>query len=282
MNKISVVLPVYNGEKYLKLSIESVLKQTCQNFELIIIDDCSTDSSGEIAQHYASLDSRVFYYRNDINLKLPKSLNAGFSKVSGEYWTWTSCDNIYLPNALACMVSVLQGNVDVGLVYSSMQIIDSDGQSKEIVQAGSADNIIFRNVVGACFLYRRSVAEKIGSYDPSLFLCEDYEYWLRIASVSKIYPIKECLYQYRRHFDSLSYNHEREIIAKGICVQKKYYGTFVKTRAQAAIFYAHLRARDIYNPFRQFYLFVILLYSSKQFLIELSGIIMRRNIWKKK
>lgn len=87
-----------------------------------------------------------------------------------------------------------------------------------------------------------------------------------------------CLYLYRRHSESLSHNHEKEVIAKGICVQKKYYSTFIKSRKEAALFYAHLRARDKYNPFRQFYLFMVLFYDPKQFFIELFGLIKRRVI----
>ena len=276
MPKISIVLPVYNGEKYLKDSIESVLAQNFQDFELIIIDDCSTDTSGDIAQHYASIDLRVSYVRNDINLKLPKSLNVGFSKASGIYWTWTSCDNLYLPEALDTLSKVLDVNHGAGLVYSSMRIIDERGEKKEIIRAEPADHLIFRNVVGACFLYRRSIAERVGIYDDSFFLCEDYEYWLRIAIHSKIHPILECLYEYRRHSDSLSHQNEKEIIAKGIGVQKKYYSNYIRTRQEAALFYAHLRARDIYKPFRQLYLLAVLFYDPKQFLTEIFNLIKRR------
>ena len=276
MPKISVILPVYNGEKYLKESINSILNQTFQNFELIIIDDCSTDSSPAIAQHYTSIDSRIFYYRNNINLKLPKSLNIGFSKARGEYLTWTSCDNLYSPEALDELSKNLDANDEIGLVYSSMRIINEYGEKKEIIHSGPAEHLIFRNVVGACFLYRSSIAKSVGNYDDDLFLCEDYEYWLRISSISKIQPINSCLYYYRRHNESLSNQHEKAIIAKGIGVQKRYYNKFVKTQKEAALFYVHLRARDIYNPFRQLYLLVVLFHSPKQFLIEICNLIKKR------
>jgi glycosyltransferase involved in cell wall biosynthesis len=276
MPQISIILPVYNGDRYLKESIESVLAQTFQDFELIIIDDCSTDNSEKIARDYVLKDNRVFYYGNDTNLKLPKSLNVGFSKARGQYWTWTSCDNVYLPDALEKLNKTLDAHDEVGLVYTSMGIIDECGKKKEIIHAGPADHLIFRNVVGACFLYRRSIAEKVGGYSHDLFLCEDYEYWLRIASHSKIHPIMKCLYEYRRHSQSLSHQNEREIIAKGIGIQKKYYNKFIRTRQQAALFYAYLRARDIYNPFRQLYLLAVLFYDPKQFFTEVCGLIKRR------
>ena len=85
---ISIVLPVYNGEKFLEKSIESCLYQTYANWELLIIDDGSVDKSAEIARQYEKRDSRIHYYRNEYNLKLPRTLNRGFSRAKGEYLTW--------------------------------------------------------------------------------------------------------------------------------------------------------------------------------------------------
>ena len=181
MPKISVVLPVYNGSKYLSSAIESVLNQTVADFELIIIDDCSTDSSPDIIEKFIQTDERVSYYRNTQNLKLPMSLNKGFSLAKSDYLTWTSCDNVYLPNAFEKMLEVLEADKSIGLVYSSMKIINENDNEQGCIEAGPASHLIFRNVVGACFLYRSTIAKLAGDYNPNLFLCEDYEYWLRIA-----------------------------------------------------------------------------------------------------
>ena len=276
MPKVSVVLPVYNGSEYLAQSIESVLNQTFQDFELIIVDDCSTDDSGLIAQKYAKADARITYIKNQTNLKLPNALNKGFACAQGVYLTWTSCDNVYLPNAFQRLLDILESEPDVALVYSSMEIIDAEGKLISFVQAGDPKDLIFRNVVGACFMYRKTIADQAGAYDPSALLCEDYEYWLRIARIGELKEIPEVLYQYRIHGNSLSANRLGEIISRGIRVQKNYYPHFIKTRRQAAMFYAHLRARDIYNPLRQLYLFIVLFYSPKKFFTEIYGLIKRR------
>lgn len=276
MPKLSVVLPVYNGSEFLAQSIESVLNQTFKDFELIIVDDCSTDDSGKIAQKYAKSDARITYIKNETNLKLPGALNKGFACAHGAYLTWTSCDNAYLPDAFQRLLDILESEPDVALVYSSMEIIDADGKLISFVQAGDPKDLIFRNVVGASFMYRKTIADQAGEYDPNAFLCEDYEYWLRIGRMGELKEIPEVLYQYRTHGNSLSANRLREIISKGIRVQKNYYPDFINTRKQAAMFYAHLRARDIYNPLRQFYLFIVLFYSPKVFLKEVFGLILRR------
>ncbi len=273
MPKISIVLPVYNGEPYLAESIESVLGQTFKDFELIIVDDYSSDNTASIAQKYASQDTRITYIRNEKNLKIPGALNKGFTQASGKYWTWTSCDNAYLPHALDEMLQILDNDPSIGLTYTSMELIDEQGQKTGEIQAGPAQDLILRNVVGACFLYRAPVAQEVGPYSEDDFLCEDYEYWLRIATLTLIQPLEKALYRYRFHSDTLSNNHEAEIIAKGIGIQKKYYPHFVKTRKKSAKFYAYLRARDIYNPLRHFYFFYVLFYSPSFFIKEISRLI---------
>lgn len=94
---ISIVLPIYNGEKYMKQSIDSVINQTYANWELLIVDDGSTDNTAAIAREYAEKDNRIKYYKNPQNMRLPKTLNRGFSLATGDYLTWTSDDNYYYP-----------------------------------------------------------------------------------------------------------------------------------------------------------------------------------------
>ncbi len=204
MCKISVVLPVYNGEKYVRQSVESVLNQSYSDFELILVNDCSTDGTKEILQEYANSDKRVKLIDNSDNLKLPESLNRGFEQAYGEYWTWTSHDNIYEANAFEKMADVLEGDRHIGMVYSDYCLIDADGAAVEKKVLDSPKMLLTGNVVGACFLYRSSVAKKVGLYDKNLFLAEDYDYWLRIYEAAKLYHLNECLYRYRAHDESLT------------------------------------------------------------------------------
>lgn len=203
MKKISIVLPVYNGERYLEEAIQSVLAQTWQEWELIIVDDCSMDRTPEIIRRYAEQDARIRTIRNTKNQRLPRSLNIGFRRATGDYFTWTSDDNRYKPEALEKMLSCFIANPEAGLVYCDMDLINHSG-----VRTGSftsdAKDLYGRNCVGACFLYRRTVAEQMGEYDPSMFLVEDYDYWLRIARQFSVIHIPGYFYEYRRHEASLS------------------------------------------------------------------------------
>ena len=167
---ISIVLPVYNGSQYIRESIESCLTQTFRDWELIIVNDCSTDESGAIAEEYAAKDERVRVIHNTTNLKLPGSLNVGFRFAKGEYLTWTSDDNRFLPNALQRMIDFLRGHQEYQMVCAAYTCIDSDGKSMNCDFIPLRTPLICGNSVGACFLYTRKVYETIGEYDTSTFL----------------------------------------------------------------------------------------------------------------
>lgn len=203
---ISIVLPVYSGERFLAESIESVIRQTYQNWELLILDDCSKDNTADIAKEYCEKDHRIHYYLNKKNLRLPGNLNRGFSLAKGEYLTWTSDDNMYRPNALECMLRKLKENNNVDLVYASYQVIDESGKPIMVSKADprGLDHILGSNVVGACFLYTRKAYELVGDYDTDLLLVEDFDYWQRMFACVKATYIDEVLYDYRWHENSLT------------------------------------------------------------------------------
>lgn len=201
---ISIVLPVYNGATHLAYSIESVINQTYQNWELIIVNDCSTDDTLAIAESYQRKDPRIRVISNEKNLKLPLTLNAGFAQARGAYFTWTSDDNMYKPEALRRLAQELERDSSCVMVYSDFTDIDSDGKQTGSVVCEEPEQIMVRNVFGASFLYRAEVAREVGLYDANLFLAEDYDYWMRIYRNGKIKHINEDLYLYRHHAGSLT------------------------------------------------------------------------------
>lgn len=201
---VSIILPVYNGASHLHKSINSIMAQTYTNWELIAVNDCSTDDTLSILEKYALKDSRIKIISNPSNLKLPRTLNAGFSISNGQYLTWTSDDNMYKPEAINTLVNTLHNNPDVDMVYSDYTNIDSHDEEIDIVKLGDPKLLISGNVIGACFLYTRKIAKIVGTYDSNLFLAEDYDYWIRIYANGKILHIKDNLYLYRRHAGSLT------------------------------------------------------------------------------
>jgi len=221
--KISIVLPSYNRADYLKKTISSCLNQTFTDFELIIVDDASSDNSPAIIKRYSDIDGRIKFIRNSVNKKLPASLNIGFNQAQGDYFTWISDDNLYHPDALRKMASCLNARPETGLVYADYTLIDEQGDIGKRIYQEEPEFLPIRDCVGACFLYRAEIAGKVGNYNEKMFLVEDYEYWLRFGLVTKFFHIKEALYFYRTHANSLTKTRREEIrLAKNNL--KKIYG----------------------------------------------------------
>ncbi len=203
---VSIVLPTYNGSRFLEQSVQSCLDQNYSNWELIIVDDASTDETPSLIARYLKSDVRIHGERHERNRKLPAALNTGFSQVKGDYLTWTSDDNCYRPEALSDMVAFLEDHPEVDVVYAGFTEIDESGIPLRYLPAGMPEDLVNRNVIGACFLYRRIVQNNVGRYAEDLFLAEDYDFWLRVSQLFKLHPLHRDLYLYRSHNTSLTYS----------------------------------------------------------------------------
>jgi len=201
--EISIILPTHNGARYLAGSIQSCLEQTFEDIELLLVDDASTDSTPQILEGFAS-DPRVRILRSEQNLKLPGALNMGFSQARGRLLTWTSDDNLYEPGALEALRAVLAERPTIDLVYADYSVIDPEGVVLRNHRCAEPDYLVERNIIGACFLYRRSVMERVGSYETETFLAEDYDFFLRVFLAGhRMVHLPEVLYRYRVHESSL-------------------------------------------------------------------------------
>lgn len=227
MAKVSIVLPTYNGSDFIKKSVDSIINQTFEDWELLIVNDCSTDNTLDIAKEYELKDSRIKVIDNKVNQKLPASLNIGFSEAKSEYLTWTSDDNYYAPNALEKMVKVLDDNKDTGFVYCNQYVVDEE------------DNIIYQNpqnnpnkifngcCIGACFMYTRSNLDQYGKYREDLFCAEDYEYWLRLYTAGvKFKHLPDFLYYYRNNPQSLTATKQNIVQLRTSEVKLEYWDKF--------------------------------------------------------
>jgi glycosyltransferase involved in cell wall biosynthesis len=225
--KISIILPSYNRANYLSQTIESCLTQTFTDFELIIIDDLSTDNSLKVAQKYASQDNRIGIIENKTNKKLPATLNIGFKKAKGQYLTWISDDNLYHKDALEKMNKCLDSREDIGLVYTDYILINEKNEIGSRIYQEPPEFLPIRDCVGACFLYRASLARQVGEYNEKMFLVEDYEYWLRLGLITKFFHLKESLYFYRVHPKSLTGERKEEIRIAKKTLKKIYQDKYV-------------------------------------------------------
>jgi glycosyltransferase involved in cell wall biosynthesis len=134
--RLTIGLPVYNGERFLAQTVRTLLAQTFSEFELIIGDNASTDRTGEIARELVAVDSRVRYVRNERNLGLAGNYNALFRRASGELFKWAPADDYYAPRYLECCVRALDEDRGAVLAYARTQFVDEDGRALDVHDPG--------------------------------------------------------------------------------------------------------------------------------------------------
>ncbi len=206
MPLVSIVLPTRNRAHLIRRSINSCLGQTLHDIELIVVNDCSTDNTAGILKEYAASDSRVKVINNEINLKIPGSLNRGFEAATGKYFTWTSDDNLYAPNALEVLSQTLEQNPDAGLVYANYNEIDDNDKVTGIAIMNDINkSFMLWKGCGSCFMYKAIVHQTNKGYDSTLFLIEDYDFFVRASLQYKfLYLDRNDLYGHRHHAGSLT------------------------------------------------------------------------------
>lgn len=209
-------------------SIDSVIAQTYIDWELIIVNDCSTDNSLAIMQDFAAKDERIHIINNEHNLKLPGALNRGFQEARGKYLTWTSHDNRMGPTMLEEFVNYLDANPDKGLVtacYAAFSLKTGE-QLYEVHHPDPQLHLPLFNCVCYAFMYRREVLDTVGDYDSTLFLVEDYDYWVRIWQKYLIGKIYKVLYYTGVGNETLTLSRKKEIAEKLLEMRLRYFDDF--------------------------------------------------------
>jgi glycosyltransferase involved in cell wall biosynthesis len=219
---VSIVLPTYNGARYLASSIESCLNQTYSSIELIIVDDCSTDDTAQIAMLFAEKDPRVTVKRHEENRRLPEALNTGFEAANGELFTWTSDDNMYKPSAIEMMAKHLISNPKTDFVFCNQDIIDEKGDHVKVSVTGPIVELPFVSNIGACFLYRKHLHFEVGRFEDGWFCVEDMQYWLKMYFAGyRFDKIEEVPYCYRRHAGTLTDMKREMVIEQAIRLREE-------------------------------------------------------------
>ncbi|MFT4202929.1 MAG: glycosyltransferase [Chitinophagaceae bacterium] len=205
-------MPVYNGEAFMKEAIGSILGQSFRDFELLVVDDGSTDNTASVVQSFA--DSRIRYEKNETNLKIIQTLNKGLSLAKGKYIVRMDADDIALPDRLEKQVQFMEQNPDVVLCGSSINrfsetysIIDQRGGGDDIVRA----KLLFDTAVNhPSAIIRRSVLlEHHLTYPYEYLHTEDYALWYDLSQYGKLVNLGAVLLRYRMHGNNLSMQHSQ-------------------------------------------------------------------------
>ena len=204
--RISVVMSVYNAEKYLKEAVDSILNQTYRDFELILINDKSTDASGDILKAYAQKDGRVVVLENEQNIGLTKSLNRGLAVARGEYIARMDADDISVPDRFEKQVAFLDAHPDYCFVSCIGRYIDENGNPEQLRLFPETNEEIYAMmpkvdaVMHPGVMFRREEIAKIGNYCEDFRVVQDYDLWFRgMAAGYKFYNIQEPLVLFRRN-----------------------------------------------------------------------------------
>jgi glycosyltransferase involved in cell wall biosynthesis len=222
---ITVLMPVYNGMKYIHEAIDSVLCQTFEDFELLIIDDCSTDKSVDIIKSYK--DSRIRLIQNEKNFGITPTRNIGLANAKGEFIALLDCDDRSLPDRFSEQVGFLDKNPDYGMIGSWVEIIDEKGMPTGTVWKYDAPSdkipglLLFHNYFAQSSILIRRAVIPFGGYNQFQAAVEDYDMWIRIANTTKVWNLQKVLTSYRVHNESVSFDKaslieqcDKEIISK--------------------------------------------------------------------
>lgn len=208
---ISVVMPAYNAEKYLREAIDSILAQTFTDFEFIIINDGSTDSTKKIIQSYD--DPRIVYLENEVNSGICVTLNKGLDAARGRYIARMDSDDISLPQRFEKQIAFMDSNPEIGVVGTHLQLMDENGNFTYVFKNASNPkecyvNMIFASCVGhpSVMIRTSCLRDNDLNYEEYFKGMEDYYLWWQLNKHTQISNIPEPLLNYRCHSRQITKN----------------------------------------------------------------------------
>lgn len=247
---VSLVMPVYNGEKHLREAIESILRQTFTDFELLVVDDASTDNTPSIIREYADVDPRVVYLKNRNGKGIAGGLNTGLQTAQGKFIARADADDINRPERLEEQVRFLQEHPEIVLVGGGYAPFNENGHRLDIFHPMKSMEIAWKYLSDSFFchptvMFRREVYEQLGGY-PDV-KAEDFAYFSRIVHKYRCWNLPKILIDYREHGSNLSVSN-RESIAQS--VQKTYRENYLHYTGglEYAELFHDFHAKDILRP----------------------------------
>lgn len=219
---VTVYITNYNYGKYIRKAIDSVLNQTLKDYELIIIDDGSTDNSKEIIESYSHLEQVKIVYQKNKGLNITN--NVALKLAQGDFIVRLDADDYFEKEALKVMSHALLKDEELGLVFPDYYLVDEDGNVlHEEKRHSFEDEVTLFDMPahGACTMIRKSFLRRLGGYDEE-FKCQDgYDLWVRFTAKYKVNNVSEILFSYRRHGDNLTTN-EDKILNTRMAIKEKF------------------------------------------------------------
>lgn len=207
---VSVLMTAYNSKPYIALAIESILRQTLESFEFIIIDDGSQDGTARVVRHYQDRDKRIVFIPRQ-HRGIAAARNELVQKAGGEFVAVMDADDIALPERLQCQVDFLTTHLEIVCVGSAQDWIDAAGRYLWMHPEPQLDREIQSSLLvgktcinNSSAMIRRQAVIQVGGYDPSLAQAEDLDLFLRLGEIGQLANLPQPLIQYRQHANSIS------------------------------------------------------------------------------
>jgi glycosyltransferase involved in cell wall biosynthesis len=232
---VSVIIPVYNGRTYVERALDSVLSQSHPAVEALVVDDGSTDGTGELLAARATHDARVRVVTRP-NGGLAAARNTGLEHARGDYLAFLDADDWLLPHKLELQLDVLQAHPDAGLVYSDYERFDErDGVTYAVPRGVPPrpfpEMLVYRNWFAVMVpLLRRSLVERVGVFDTAFHAAEDWDYWYRCAQQASFVYAPGVVAVYRQHGGQMHRDYRRMITARRQFARKHFAGDPVRMR----------------------------------------------------
>ena len=273
MPKVSVVIPVYNCEKFISTAIESVLGQTYGDYEIIAVNDGSTDKTDEVLSRYASKIRKIY----QPNKGPAEARNTGIANSGGEYIAFLDQDDAWLPDKLKKQVEAMERNDRAGLVYTDMYILEDKAfagtdyrlrsfQLRRPRRGRVLEDLFLDNFIAtSSVMVRKECITKAGRFDPSLVPAEDYDMWLRISSEDEVDYVDAPLVKFRDHVACFRGNrivaltHIMDALDKALSDYPDLKGTLGKKAGQKLSYFRIMRGKVYLSKmlfkgaFRDFY-----------------------------
>lgn len=206
--KVSVVIPTYNSARYVITAVESVLAQTYRHFEVLVVDDGSTDDTKEVLSKYE--ESIRYLYKP--NGGVSKARNYGIQRAQGKYIAFLDADDVWLPEKLEKQIALLESDTNIGLSYTSAIKVDENLETKSYIEAEKYDDaceglLLEMNIlILSSSVARKDIVLQTNGFDSEFSTCADKDFWLRLSLLTKFAPVKEYLVKYRDVTGSMSSN----------------------------------------------------------------------------
>ncbi|MGH2317096.1 glycosyltransferase family 2 protein [Planococcus sp. SE5232] len=231
-DKVSVIIPTYNRSELLKKAVESLKNQSHQNFEIIIIDDFSTDDTATVVKEME--DDRIIYLKHDINKGGSEARNTGIKRATGNFIGFLDSDDQWLPQKLEKQLGRFEEQPDVGVVYTGVQVVNENNQPTRKIVPEYRGDILPKLFESNCIdttssvLVRKEVLDQVQGFDAGLPSCQDWDLYIRLAQVTKFDFVKDNMVLFYHHSGERITTNKKSVLNGHLSIFEKYKALAVK------------------------------------------------------